>query len=207
MVSSDGRKLHNSDRNSNVTQQLQHPRFRKYKWWLRVSLYIIFLLVGQSAATLLGRLYYDNGGNSKWMATFVQSAGFPVLLPLLFYFPRQTHAKFNNNPSNNDYSYKTKPKFSTLVFLYLAFGLILTGDNLMYSYGLLYLPLSTYSLLCATQLGFNAVFSFFLNSPNQPQGLPAYHTPNAQTPPIAQTKKEFCSKKPVGFTPNSGVIC
>lgn len=98
------------------------------------------------------------------MATFVQSAGFPVLLPLLFYFPRQTHAKFNNNPSNNDYSYKTKPKFSTLVFLYLAFGLILTGDNLMYSYGLLYLPLSTYSLLCATQLGFNAVFSFFLNS-------------------------------------------
>ncbi|KAL2962518.1 hypothetical protein AAZX31_17G147600 [Glycine max] len=164
VVSSDGRKLHNSDRNSNVTQQLQHPRFRKYKWWLRVSLYIIFLLVGQSAATLLGRLYYDNGGNSKWMATFVQSAGFPVLLPLLFYFPRQTHAKFNNNPSNNDYSYKTKPKFSTLVFLYLAFGLILTGDNLMYSYGLLYLPLSTYSLLCATQLGFNAVFSFFLNS-------------------------------------------
>ena len=44
-------------------------------------------------------------------------------------------------------------------------------------------------------------------SPNQPQGMPAYHTPNAQTPPIAQTKKEFCNKKPVGFTPNSGVIC
>ncbi|XWS49623.1 hypothetical protein CRYUN_Cryun12cG0019000 [Craigia yunnanensis] len=38
------------------------------------------------------------------------------------------------------------------------------GDNMMYSYGLLYLPVSTYSLLCATQLAFNAVFSFFLNS-------------------------------------------
>lgn len=34
----------------------------------------------------------------------------------------------------------------------------------MYSYGLLYLPVSTYSLLCATQLAFNAVFSFFLNA-------------------------------------------
>ncbi|CAI0418260.1 unnamed protein product [Linum tenue] len=34
----------------------------------------------------------------------------------------------------------------------------------MYSYGLLYLPVSTYSLLCATQLAFNAVFSFFLNN-------------------------------------------
>ncbi|CAN1256976.1 Probable purine permease 10 [Linum perenne] len=33
----------------------------------------------------------------------------------------------------------------------------------MYSYGLLYLPVSTYSLLCATQLAFNAVFSFFIN--------------------------------------------
>ncbi|KAL5703619.1 Purine permease 21 [Ranunculus cassubicifolius] len=34
----------------------------------------------------------------------------------------------------------------------------------MYSYGLLYLPVSTYSLLCASQLAFNAVFSYFLNS-------------------------------------------
>nr|CAD1844997.1 unnamed protein product [Ananas comosus var. bracteatus] len=34
----------------------------------------------------------------------------------------------------------------------------------MYSYGLLYLPVSTYSLICATQLAFNAIFSYFLNS-------------------------------------------
>ncbi|KAK2410170.1 purine permease [Trifolium repens] len=78
----------------------EHPQQqRDYKWWIRVSLYIVFLMVGQSAANLLGRLYYEKG-----------------------------------------------------------------GDNLMYSYGLLYLSLSTYSLLCATQLAFNAVFSYFLNS-------------------------------------------
>ncbi|KAL5064185.1 hypothetical protein RYX36_025922 [Vicia faba] len=133
--------------------QHQNQRFRDYKWWFRVSLYIVFLLVGQSAATLLGRLYYDKGGNSKWMATFVQSAGFPILLPLYFNFAHINHS-----------SEKTKPKFSTLVSLYIFFGLLLAGDNLMYSYGLLYLSLSTYSLLCATQLAFNAVFSFFLNS-------------------------------------------
>uniref|UniRef100_A0A803L5S7 Purine permease n=2 Tax=Chenopodium quinoa TaxID=63459 RepID=A0A803L5S7_CHEQI len=34
----------------------------------------------------------------------------------------------------------------------------------MYSYGLLYLPVSTYSLLCASQLAFNAVTSFFINA-------------------------------------------
>lgn len=116
-------------------------------------LYILFLIIGQSAATLLGRLYYDKGGNSKWMATFVQSAGFPILLPLLCFFSPSTKS-----------TKSTKPKLSTLVFLYIAMGLILTGDNLMYSYGLLYLPVSTYSLLCATQLAFNACFSFFLNS-------------------------------------------
>jgi drug/metabolite transporter (DMT)-like permease len=140
----------------------EHPQQqRDYKWWIRVSLYIVFLMVGQSAANLLGRLYYEKGGNSKWMATFVQSAGFPILLPLFFNFT--PHAK-STNININDSSKKTKPKFSTLISLYIFFGLLLAGDNLMYSYGLLYLSLSTYSLLCATQLAFNAVFSYFLNS-------------------------------------------
>lgn len=143
-------------------EQPQHQRLRDFKWWFRVSLYIVFLLVGQSTANLLGRLYYDKGGNSKWMATFVQSAGFPILLPLYFIFT--PHAKSTNINVNTDSSKKTKPKFSTIVSLYIFFGLLLAGDNLMYSNGLLYLSLSTYSLLCATQLAFNAVFSYFLNS-------------------------------------------
>lgn len=143
-------------------EQPQHQRLRDFKWWFRVSLYIVFLLVGQSTANLLGRLYYDKGGNSKWMATFVQSAGFPILLPLYFIFT--PHAKSTNININIDSSKKTKPKFSIIVSLYIFFGLLLAGDNLMYSNGLLYLSLSTYSLLCATQLAFNAVFSYFLNS-------------------------------------------
>ncbi|CAL0322000.1 unnamed protein product [Lupinus luteus] len=129
--------------------------FREYKWWIRVFFYIIFVVIGQSAATLLGRLYFDKGGNSKWMATFVQSAGFPILLPIMLYF----HAKFSNHDSS-----KTKPKLSTLASIYLVLGLVIVGTNLMYSYGLLYLPVSTYSLLCGTQLVFNAIFSYFFNS-------------------------------------------
>lgn len=160
MYSSDDRKvMQNSDKNPIVPQ---HPRLREYKWWFRVSLYIIFLLAGQSSALLLERLYYDKGGNSKWMVAFVQSAGFPLLLPLMIY---SSNAKFTNNMLIiNDDSSKTKPKVSTLVSLYLVFGLILAGDNFMYSYGILYLPLSTFCLLCATELAFNALFAFFLNS-------------------------------------------
>jgi len=148
---------------TNITvthQQPQDQRLRGCKRWLLISLYTILLLGGQSSATLLGRLYFEKGGKSKWIATFVQSAGFPVLLPLLFYF--QTHAKSTNE--SNNHSSKTKTKLSTRFSLYLAFGLIVAVNDLMYAYGLLYLHLSTYALVCASQLGFNALFSFFLNS-------------------------------------------
>ncbi|XP_022737647.1 probable purine permease 11 [Durio zibethinus] len=152
----------NSHGDAPFTNQPQLSRFKSYRRWIRVIIYILFLLAGQSTATLLGRLYYDKGGNSKWMATFVQSAGFPILLPLLFFFSPSTKSITTDTPISSWIT--SQPKTSNLVFLYVAFGLLLTGDNMMYSYGLLYLPVSTYSLLCATQLAFNAVFSFFLNS-------------------------------------------
>ncbi|KAG6588491.1 Purine permease 21, partial [Cucurbita argyrosperma subsp. sororia] len=135
------------DQNSNKIRKLQ-----RYTRWIRIGFYALFLVCGQSAATLLGRLYYDKGGNSKWMATLVQSAGFPILLPLLCFFTQPT----KSSPK--------QPNFLAFAFICFAFGVLLIGDNLMYSYGLLYLPVSTYSLLCATQLAFNALFSFFLNA-------------------------------------------
>ncbi|KAF3449506.1 hypothetical protein FNV43_RR10234 [Rhamnella rubrinervis] len=119
---------HRDASENSAGRQMGLPKLVEYKWWIRITIYTLFLLTGQSAATLLGRLYYDKGGNSKWMATFVQSAGFPILLP--------SYSSSHHQPT----------------------------DNMMYSYGLLYLPVSTYSLLCGTQLAFNALFSFFLNS-------------------------------------------
>ncbi|KAF3448189.1 hypothetical protein FNV43_RR08902 [Rhamnella rubrinervis] len=147
---------HRDASENSAGRQMGLPKLVEYTWWIRITIYTLFLLTGQSAATLLGRLYYDKGGNSKWMATFVQSAGFPILLPLLFFFTSPT--KSTTTPSAK------QPKLASLALLYIAFGLLLTADNMMYSYGLLYLPVSTYSLLCGTQLAFNALFSFFLNS-------------------------------------------
>ncbi|GAB2239578.1 hypothetical protein Droror1_Dr00025491 [Drosera rotundifolia] len=109
-----------------------------YKWWIRVFIYIFLMLVGQTAATILGSLYYDKGGNSTWMATLVQSAGFPILIPIMIYFSRSKTAP---RPSS------TSPSFNYLALLYIAIGLLVAGDNMMYSFGLLYLPVSTYSLL------------------------------------------------------------
>ncbi|MCL7042900.1 hypothetical protein MKW94_029202 [Papaver nudicaule] len=105
------------------------------------------------------RKVLSKGGSSKWMATLVQSAGFPVLFIPYFIFKI-----YSPQTSSATIPSKNSPSVFTLTLLYLSLGLLLAGDNMMYSYGLLYLPASTYSLLCATQLAFNAVFSFFLNS-------------------------------------------
>ncbi|KAI3943582.1 hypothetical protein MKW92_043661 [Papaver armeniacum] len=134
---------------------------KDYNWWFRVAIYGFLLISGQSVATLLGELYYDKGGNSKWMATFVQSAGFPIL-----FIPLIVVRVYLTPPTSSTTTITTKPSasISTLALLYISLGVLIAGNGMLYSYGLLYLPVSTYSLLCATQLVFNAIFSFFINS-------------------------------------------
>lgn len=133
----------------------QHPlaKLSRLHFWLLVALNIIFLLVGQAAAVILGRLYYEKGGNSKWMATVVQTAAFPILfIPYLFISSPQANSEGSNRPS-----------IITVSVVYFIIGVLVAGDNMLYSTGLLYLSASTYSLICATQLVFSAVLSFFLN--------------------------------------------
>lgn len=120
-----------------------------------MTIYTLFLLSGQSVATLLGRLYFDKGGKSKWMGTIVQLVGFPVLLP---YYSTAAY----KNPTNQ--VHPKSPSALKLVAVYVFLGLLVAANSYMYSVGLQYLPVSTYSLICASQLAFNAFFSFFFNS-------------------------------------------
>ncbi|XP_042504001.1 probable purine permease 11 isoform X1 [Macadamia integrifolia] len=151
-------------------QEIQEPHFLKdggtmgqspvrlWQWWLMVSVNIFFLIVGQTAAVLLGRFYYDQGGNSKWMATLVQTAAFPILFIPLFILSSQ------DSSTTTKTTVSTQLSVTTLTLLYVSLGVLLAGDNMMYSTGLLYLSASTYSLVCASQLAFNAVFAFYINS-------------------------------------------
>uniref|UniRef100_A0A5B7BFP2 Probable purine permease n=1 Tax=Davidia involucrata TaxID=16924 RepID=A0A5B7BFP2_DAVIN len=121
-----------------------------------MAIYSLFVLFGQSVATLLGRLYYDKGGKSKWMVTLVQSAGFPILLPFLCISPTKDPIADNNH---------TEPPTALILATVCFFlGIFLAADAMLYSIGLQYLPVSTFSLICASQLAFNALFSFFLKS-------------------------------------------
>ena len=141
-------------KNGTLSNQSLIGKLNRWQWWILVGLNIFFLIVGQAAAVLLGRFYYDQGGNSKWMATLVQTAAFPILLIPFFFIPS------SKEPSNSS----APPSFKILASIYFSLGVLIAGDNMLYSVGLLYLSASTYSLICATQLAFNAIFSYFINS-------------------------------------------
>ncbi|CAK9146316.1 unnamed protein product [Ilex paraguariensis] len=142
--------------NANVNHHLTVPKFRQYKWWIQMVIFSLLVLSGQPAATLLGRLYFDKGAKSKWMATLVQNAGFPILIPFLFLSPTK-HGIAQSNQTE-------PPSTVILVSFYTFLGILLAAYCMLYTIGLQYLPVSTYSLICASQLGFNALFSYFLNA-------------------------------------------
>ncbi|XP_066346727.1 probable purine permease 11 [Miscanthus floridulus] len=123
---------------------------KNWKRWFVVAADAIFLSVGQTSATLLGRYYYSQGGNSKWLSTFVQTAGFPILFFVLFFFPSKSSS--------------SETPIGKTTMIYIVLGLIITADNMMYSHGLWFLPVSTFSLICASQLAFNVFFSYVLTS-------------------------------------------
>lgn len=130
---------------------------RSYKWWLRIAVFSLFVLSGQSVATILGRLYYEKGGKSKWMETLVQIVGFPILIPYLFFSP-------SKSSSATKAALDGRMDARLLVLVYIIFGIILAGCAMLFSVGLQYLPVSTFSLISASQLGFTALLAFFINS-------------------------------------------
>nr|AWA44678.1 hypothetical protein SO62J10_000006 [Saccharum officinarum] len=130
------------------------------RWWILVAADMLMLLCGGTVATLLSRLYYNSGGNSKWMSTLTQSGGAPLLLiPLLLAPPPS-----DPGSSGEEERRQLAPAASKLAVVYVGIGILIGFDNLMYAYALQYLPVSTFSLVAATQLAFNAVTSWLINA-------------------------------------------
>ncbi|KAK8963591.1 putative purine permease 11 [Platanthera guangdongensis] len=122
---------------------------QKWRWWLLLLLFAVLILSGQTVGTLLGRFYFVHGGNSTWMLTLIPASAVVLVIPLLLLVPFASHRR----PSSI--------KFAGICII---LGLLGTGDNLMFNYGIRYLPVSTFSLLCSTGLAFNAFFAYLLNS-------------------------------------------
>ncbi|XP_010549318.1 PREDICTED: purine permease 3-like [Tarenaya hassleriana] len=124
-----------------------------------VILNCVLLGIGNCGGPLMSRLYYNNGGKSVWLSSFLETGGFPLMLiPLLFCFlnRRRNHGR---NSDGNAGVILMKPR----LFMGAAVSGLLTGvDDYIYAYGLSFLPVSTASLIIASQLAFTAFFAFFL---------------------------------------------
>ncbi|OIV97238.1 hypothetical protein TanjilG_13717 [Lupinus angustifolius] len=126
----------------------------KYKkkptpYWILLIVSIIAMLVAFPASSILSRLYYSNGGQSKWIISWISVAGWPLtaLLLLPTYFVK-----------------KTLPTPMTLMLFlsYIFLGFLSAADNLMYAYAYAYLPVSTASLVASTSLVFSSIFGYFI---------------------------------------------
>lgn len=129
------------------SQHQQQQTKPSKKSLLLLILNLTLLVLGASITPLLLRLYFLHGGTRKWLSSWLQTAAFPlVLLPLSL-------------------SYKNRRKITITYPLFVAslvLGILIGFDDFLYAYGVSYLPVSTSSLLISTQLGFTALFAFFL---------------------------------------------
>lgn len=137
------------ERTSNLwTNIWEAYKSKPNSYWVLLILSIGAMLVAFPASSILSRLYYDNGGKSKWIISWVAVAGWPLtalmLVPTNFYF-------------------KTFPTLNfKLVISYVVLGFLSAADNLMYAYAYAYLPASTASLLASSSLVFSALFGYLL---------------------------------------------
>ncbi|KAG8387262.1 hypothetical protein BUALT_Bualt02G0003100 [Buddleja alternifolia] len=111
------------------------------------------LLIGSVSSTLISKFYFIHNGSSRWVSTWVQSAGFPLLLVPVYspYYifkctQRKPFSRFNN----------------TLLLLSVLVGVFIGVNNLLFSWGNSYLPVSTSSLLLSSQLAFNLILSVII---------------------------------------------
>uniref|UniRef100_A0A2K1WZ58 Uncharacterized protein n=1 Tax=Populus trichocarpa TaxID=3694 RepID=A0A2K1WZ58_POPTR len=91
------------------------------------------------ASSLLTRVYYSNGGESKWIISWMAVAGWSLTALILF----PSYFFVDSSP--------TPPTFKLLVS-YIVLGSLSAADNLMYAYAYAYLPASIAALLASSSL-------------------------------------------------------
>ncbi|KAJ4951594.1 hypothetical protein NE237_028426 [Protea cynaroides] len=131
------------------TRAWETYRRKPVSHWILLLISSGAMLVAFPASSLLSRLYYADGGKSKWILSWVAVAGWP--LTALFLAPMY----FWGNYKPTAFTYK-------LTLSYIVLGFLSAVDNLMYAWAYAYLPASTASLLAASSLVFSAVFGYFL---------------------------------------------
>lgn len=121
---------------------------------------VMILTVGHCGGPLM-RLYFLHGGKRIWLSSWLETAGWPLnFIPLLVtYFQRQRKA----GADRSSRGHVRVVLMNRRIFFSAAVIGILTGvDDYLYAFGVAKLPISTASLIIASQLAFTALFAFLL---------------------------------------------
>nr|GMD96505.1 purine permease 3-like [Ipomoea batatas] len=113
------------------------------------------MCIGSCGGPLLLRLYFIRGGGRIWFSTWISTAGWPItIIPLAAAYYTRRRAT------------TTKTNFFTITrnitLAGAALGVLLGIINYLYTYGISKLPVSTSSLIVASQLAFTAGAAFVL---------------------------------------------
>ncbi|PUZ71078.1 hypothetical protein GQ55_2G286200 [Panicum hallii var. hallii] len=130
------------------------PARSKAMHLLMVALNCAMLGLGITGGQLLSRLYYNEGGHRQWLAAWLQTGGWPLLLV----------------PVAASYAGRRARDPGAAVLLApprvllgaAGIGLLIGADNFLYAYGLEFVPVSTSAILISTQLVFTVFFAFLI---------------------------------------------
>ncbi|KAK9994354.1 hypothetical protein SO802_024057 [Lithocarpus litseifolius] len=115
----------------------------------------ILLSIGNCGGPLIMRLYFIHGGKRVWFSSWLETGGWPIMLfPLII-----TYLNRRAKQGTTTKLFFMKPP---LLIASAVIGIITGLDDYLYAYGVARLPVSTSSLIIASQLAFTAVFAFLL---------------------------------------------
>ena len=156
----------------------------------------ILLFIG-GGGPLIMRLYFIHGGKRVWFSSWLQTGGWPIILfPLIItYFNRRA-----KQGTSTKLFFMKPPLFIASAVIGILTGFV----DYLYAYGVARLPVSTSSLIIASQLAFTAAFAFLLVKQKFTSysinavvlltigaGVLALHTSNDR--PSGETNKEYFS--------------
>ncbi|XP_058096968.1 purine permease 3-like [Magnolia sinica] len=138
---------------------IQAPNTKSMSKTMKLTLLLVncaILSIGNTGGPLLLRLYFLKGGKRKWLSSWLETGGWPILLiPLSAAYAHRRHHKGSKDAK---IMFMSPFLFGACVILGILTGL----DDFMYAYGVSLLPLSTSGLLISAQLAFQAVFALFI---------------------------------------------
>ncbi|KAL6648672.1 hypothetical protein ACP70R_012896 [Stipagrostis hirtigluma subsp. patula] len=123
----------------------------RHHWPSPLVIFRTCLVLLGAGGPLLLRVYFVHGGNRLWLSTMMQLSGWPLLLPPICV------SLFRSRREGGITSHLLPTRLVGAVALLGGFFAVACY---VYSLGAQALPVSTSSLLLATQLAFNAVFAF-----------------------------------------------